>query len=63
MKLNSGGIMWKLLRKNISAAQLTGFAIANLIGLTIVILAVQFYGDVKPVFDDEERASFAAISL
>ncbi len=54
MKLNSGGIMWKLLRKNISAAQLTGFAIANLIGLTIVILAVQFYGDVKPVFDDEE---------
>ena len=32
--------MWKLLRKNISAGQLTGFSIANLIGLTIVILAV-----------------------
>ena len=40
MKRNSGGLMWKLLRKNISAGQLTGFAIANLIGLTIVLLAV-----------------------
>ena len=54
MKRNSGGLMWKLLRKNISAGQLTGFSIANLIGLTIVILAVQFYGDVKPLFNDEE---------
>lgn len=54
MKRNSGGLMWKLLRKNISAGQLTGFAIANLIGLTIVLLAVQFYGDVRPIFNDEE---------
>ena len=46
--------MWKLLSKNISAGQLTGFSIANLIGLTIVILAVHFYGDVKPLFNDEE---------
>ena len=54
MKRNSGGLMWKLLRKNISDGQLTGFAIANLIGLTIVLLAVQFYGDVRPIFNDEE---------
>lgn len=54
MKHNSGGLMWKLLRKHISAAQLIGFSIANLIGLTIVILAVQFYNDVRPIFDDEE---------
>lgn len=46
--------MWKLLRKNVSRAQLVGFAFANLIGLSIVILAVQFYTDVKPVFNDEE---------
>lgn len=46
--------MWKLLRKNVSRAQLVGFAVANLIGLSIVILAVQFYTDVKPVFNDEE---------
>lgn len=54
MKHNSGGLMWKLLRKHISAGQLIGFSIANLIGLTIVILAVQFYNDVRPIFDDEE---------
>ena len=46
--------MWKLLRKHISTPQLIGFSIANLIGLTIVILAVQFYCDVLPVFTDEE---------
>lgn len=47
-------LIWKLLRKHISASQLVGFSIANLVGLTIVILAVQFYEDVKPVFNDEE---------
>ena len=47
-------IIWKLLRQHISKGQLIGFAIANLIGLTIVLLAVQFYLDVRPVFNDEE---------
>ncbi len=47
-------IIWKLLRQHISKGQLIGFAIANLIGLTIVLLAVQFYRDVRPVFNDEE---------
>ena len=46
--------MWKLLRKHISKAQLIGFSLANLVGLSIVILAVQFYCDVLPVFNDEE---------
>lgn len=47
-------LMWKLLRKHISATQLVGFGLANLVGLTIVILAVQFYCDVQPIFNDEE---------
>ncbi|MBQ7689737.1 MAG: ABC transporter permease [Muribaculaceae bacterium] len=47
-------LLWKLLRKNISLVQLIGFGIANLVGLTIVILVVQFYRDVQPVFGDEE---------
>jgi len=50
----SKNIIWKLLRQHISASQLVGFALANLIGLTIVLLAVQFYRDVRPVFNDEE---------
>ena len=36
------GLMWKLLRQHISKMQLVGFSVANLVGLTIVILAVQF---------------------
>lgn len=47
-------LMWKLLRKHISPSQLVGFSVASLIGLTIVILAVQFHQDVRPVFNDEE---------
>ncbi len=47
-------MLWRLLRTHISASQLIGFSLANLVGLTIVILAVQFYRDVQPVFDDEE---------
>ena len=52
--ITMNNLQWKLLRKHISPAQLIGFSIANLVGLTIVILAVQFYRDVKPVFSDEE---------
>lgn len=48
------GLMWKLLRKHISKSQLIGFSLANLVGLTIVLLAVQFYNDVMPVFNDQE---------
>lgn len=51
---SSKGLMWKLLRKHISTSQLVGFSLASLIGLTIVILAVQFHQDVKPIFNDEE---------
>lgn len=52
--VKSKNLMWKLLRKHISAPQLIGFSLANLVGLTIVILAVQFYLDVRPVFNDDE---------
>ncbi|MBR6284113.1 MAG: ABC transporter permease [Muribaculaceae bacterium] len=58
-------LLWKLLRKNISPLQLVGFGLANLVGLTIVILAVQFYRDVQPVLNDEEsfiRKDFLVIT-
>ena len=35
--VKSKNLMWKLLRKHISAPQLIGFSLANLVGLTIVI--------------------------
>lgn len=46
--------MWKLLRTHISKGQLTGFSLANLAGLAIVIMTVQFYQDVLPLFSDHE---------
>lgn len=47
-------LMWKLLRKNVSKVQLGGFAVANMIGLAIVLIGLQFFEDVRPVFDDED---------
>lgn len=43
-------LVWKLLRQHISIPQLVGFFFANLFGMLIVLLGVQFYHDVKPVF-------------
>lgn len=43
-------LVWKLLRRHISLPQLAGFFLANLCGMAIVLLSVQFYKDVLPVF-------------
>ena len=43
-------LVWKLLRQHISIGQLSGFFLANIFGMLIVLLSVQFYKDVLPVF-------------
>ena len=47
-------LVWKLLRQNINKPQLIGFFFANLVGLTIVLLALQFYFDVNPIFSGKD---------
>ena len=47
-------LVWKLLRQHISIAQLAGFFFANLFGMFIVLLGLQFYSDVKPLFSQED---------
>lgn len=47
-------LIWKLLRENISKAQLIGFFIANLLGLSIVLVACQFYFDINPIFTQKD---------
>lgn len=47
-------LVWKLLRQHISILQLLGFFWANLLGMLIVLLSVQFYQDVKPIFSAED---------
>lgn len=45
----------KLLRKNISSAQILGYALANLVGLSIIMTALQFYADANSVINGEEK--------
>lgn len=45
-------LVWKLLRRHISIGQLTGFFLANLFGMMIVLLSIQFYRDVLPIFTE-----------
>jgi len=47
-------LLWRLLRKNIVAGQLAGYMAATLLGLTIVLLSLQFYHDIQPVFSAKE---------
>ena len=50
----SRNLLWKLLRKHVSALQMVGFSLASLVGLVIVLLALQFYNDIKPVFSSDD---------
>ena len=45
-------LVWKLMRRHISMSQLAGFFFANLCGMVIVLLVIQFYQDVAPVFTE-----------
>lgn len=47
-------LIWKLLRRHISPAQLGGFFLANLLGMWVVMLGIQFYDDVVPVLNGED---------
>lgn len=47
-------MLWKLLKQHISVSQLVGFSLANLCGMIIVLLSIQFYRDIEPVFSENE---------
>lgn len=47
-------ILWKLLRHHLSVGQLAGFFLANLFGMGIVLLGIQIYQDVLPLFTGED---------
>lgn len=53
-KHSGGNLVRRLLRRNISAGQLAGFALANLVGLVIVLIAIQFYRDIATTWNDED---------
>lgn len=43
-------LVWKLLRQHISVGQFIGFILANLVGVVIIMLGMQFYADSIPLF-------------
>ena len=45
-------LVWKLMRRHISLGQLISFFFANLCGMVIVLLSIQFYQDISPVFTE-----------
>ncbi|MDE6179506.1 MAG: hypothetical protein K2F86_10105, partial [Duncaniella sp.] len=47
-------ILGRLLRHNVSLGQMLGYALSNLIGLVIVITAMQFYRDVMAAAGAED---------
>lgn len=44
-------LVWKLLRRHVNIVQVAGFFLANLFGLTVVLLSVQAYIDVSPLLN------------
>jgi len=47
-------LVWKLLRQHISVPQFAGFFFANLVGMAIILLGVQFYTDTQAVYSGED---------
>lgn len=48
-------LIGRLLRQHVSPLQLAGFALANLCGMLIVVLAFQFYRDTAAIFSGEDN--------
>lgn len=44
-------LLWKLLHCHLSMAQLVGFSLAGLVGMTVVLGALQAYRDIRPIVD------------
>lgn len=47
-------IVARLLRKNLSGAQIVGFILSNFIGLAIVVAGIQLFGDVSSIWQNED---------
>lgn len=47
-------LVWKLLRQHISIPQFAGFFLANLVGMVIILLGVQFYNDTQAIYNGED---------
>ena len=47
--------VWFLLKKNLSVGQLLGYALANVVGLTVILSGILFYGDSQESTAQEDQ--------
>lgn len=47
--------VWRLLRTSISKAQMAGYALANIVGLSVVLIGVLFFADSQHTNTDEDN--------
>ena len=47
--------IWSLLKRNISKGQLLGYAIANIVGLTVILTGMLFFADSKNTDPDRDK--------
>ncbi len=47
--------VWSLLRRNISVAQLTGYAMANIVGLSVILIGILFFCDSQNSNDGDDQ--------
>lgn len=47
-------MLWRLLQRHTSLLQLTGFCLANLVGMLVIMLGVQIYADGRAISKDED---------
>jgi len=47
-------LVWKLLRQHVSVPQFVGFFFANLVGMIIILLGIQFYTDTQAIYNGED---------
>lgn len=52
---NSNSNVWPLLSKNISKSQFLGYSLANVVGLTVVLVGILFYGDSQNDCGNDEQ--------
>ena len=52
--MKTESLVVRLLRKNTSTARVAAFVVSNFIGLAIVLGALQFYGDARSIWDEED---------
>ena len=57
-------LVWKLLRQHISIPQFVGFFFANLVGVVIILLGVQFYHDFQALDNEDSfmKASYLIVN-